>query len=208
MTGIIILAAGESSRLGQPKQLVPWRGQPMLRHAARMAIEAQLGPVIVILGAVDQPCREILHGLDLRIAHNPDWASGMGGSVVAGVKAMAADDLQNVIVMLCDQPFIDSDVMNKLVAKRDESGCEVVASKFGEAMGPPVLFSKNRFATLLTLTGQQGAKAILRAETSLATIDCAEAAQDLDTPDDLRRLTEGDQEAFNPSFSEVQDRVE
>ena len=188
MTGIIILAAGESSRLGQPKQLVEWRGKPLIVHAALVAISAGLGPVAVVLGAADAPCRQALTGLDLHLVHHPGWAEGMGGSIAAGMRTLGPYDLDSVIVMLCDQPHVAPADLNRLIAERLQSGCEIVASSYGETSGPPVLFSKNRFDKLLALTGPNGAKQVFHNGPSLTVVPCPAAEFDIDTPADLALL--------------------
>ncbi len=184
MIGIVLLAAGESSRLGSPKQLLPWSGHTLLRHAALTALEAELGPVVVVLGAHEQDCRVALEGLSLVISHNPDWLSGMGGSIAAGVRALQVNPLEAVIVMLCDQPFVTATTLRDLDAEWRRGGCEVVATRAGETFGPPALFSSNRFHPLLELHGHQGAKSLLREESSSRFIEFPEATLDVDTPQD------------------------
>ena len=188
MTGIIILAAGSSSRLGQPKQLVPWRGIPLIRHAAITAIKARLGPVVVVLGAVEESCREVLEDLDLIITGNLEWESGMGSSISCGVAALASHDsegLENVIVTLCDLPLITPEILQKLSAQRHSERTEVVACHNGTSWAPPILFSRKRFPLLESLTGPEGARSLLRDEPSITSVDCPESNADIDTPDDL-----------------------
>jgi len=185
MTGIIILAAGSSSRLGQPKQLVPWQGIPLIRHAAITAIEANLGPIAIVLGAIVEPCRDALQGLDLIITENPAWESGMGSSIACGMASLTSHDLENVIVTLCDLPLITPAVFGKLLALRLSEKTEVIASHNGNTHAPPILFSKNRFSLLESLTGPEGARSLLRDETSITPMDCPESNADIDTPDDL-----------------------
>ncbi len=185
MTGIIVLAAGSSSRLGQPKQLVTWHGVPLIRHAATTALTADLGPVTIVLGAVTKPCREALLGLELTIAENPAWADGMGGSISAGIRSLSAHKLENVIVTLCDLPLVTPAVFSRLVSLRKTERTEIVACHNGTAFSPPILFSENRFENLRSLSGRDGAKNILKNETSITRLDCPEAAMDIDTPGDL-----------------------
>lgn len=187
MTGIIILAAGSSSRLGQPKQLVPWQGIPLIRHAAITAIEANLGPVAVVLGAVVEPCRNALEGLDLIIAENPAWESGMGSSIACGMASLTSHDLENVIVTLCDLPLLTPAVFRKLLALRLSEKTEVIASHNGNTLAPPILFSQNRFPFLKSLTGPEGARSLLRNKASITAMNCPESNADIDTPADLAK---------------------
>ena len=187
MTGIVLIAAGESRRLGAPKQLLPWAGYTLLRHAALTALEADLGPVAVVLGSNEATCRAALEGLPLEISHNPDWPSGMGGSIAAGVRALQGNSLEAVIVMLCDQPFVTATTLRELKGEWRRGGCEVVATQAGEILGPPALFSSERFHRLLELHGHQGARSILRDDPSLRCIEFPEAAIDVDTAEDWER---------------------
>jgi molybdenum cofactor cytidylyltransferase len=187
MTGIILLAAGASQRLGQPKQLLPWGDSDLLRHAAEIALEADLGPVAVVLGAVDDACRDSLKEMPVQIITNPQWHTGMGSSIAAGMHSLEENGLENVIVMLCDQPFIHAENLRELVSLREQSGCETIASRYNGTLGPPALFSQNRFDQLRALEGKTGAKSILQNETSCMAIDCINAKIDIDTPDDWRR---------------------
>ncbi len=185
MTGIIILAAGSSSRLGQPKQLLPWQGVPLIRHAAHAALAANLGPVVIVLGAVTEPCHQALEGLDLNVTENPAWETGMGSSISCGMRALGSHALENVIITLCDLPLLTPAIFDRLFALRLSEKTEVVAAHNGTTFSPPILFSKNRFTLLSSLTGEEGARSILKNETSVTCLDCPEAEMDIDTPDDL-----------------------
>ncbi len=185
MTGIIVLAAGASTRLGQAKQLVPWQGIPLIRHAALTALNANLGPVTVVLGAVVEPCRDALEGLELTITENKNWETGMGGSIAAGVKSLAAHGLENIIVTLCDQPLVTADDLIRLANMAGSCGPGIVASHNGNSFTPPILFPKNRFAGLASLTGAAGARELLAHEKSVIRFDLPHAKMDIDTPADL-----------------------
>ncbi len=185
MTAILILAAGASTRLGQPKQLVPWKGIPLIRHAALTALNTGLGPVSVVLGAVLGPCRAVLRDLDLAIVENEGWASGMGGSIAAGVGSLATRGLDNVVITLCDQPLVTTDDLVRLSAMADPCGTGIVASHNGRAYTPPILFPENRFAALTSLAGAVGARELIARETSVTRMDLPHAGMDIDTPGDL-----------------------
>lgn len=191
MTAIVILAAGSSSRLGQPKQLVPWEGVPLIRHSAITALKANLGLVIVVLGSSADPCRAALEGLDLIITENKDWDGGMGSSIACGMKALKAANPENVIITLCDLPLITPEIFTDLTALRNSEKTEVVASHNGESHAPPILFSRNRFPVLASLTGHLGARKLLQNETSITSMPCPEARTDIDTPEDLEILWRG-----------------
>jgi len=184
MTGIILLAAGASRRLGQPKQLLPWGESNLLRHSVNVALQANLGPVVIVLGAVD--CRESLKDQPIKMVTNKNWESGMGSSIATGMESLTESGLENIIVMLCDQPFIDAGDLRELVSQRERSGCEIVTSRYDGTLGPPALFSKNRFEHLLLLHGKGGAKSLFENEPSLLPIDSAKARIDIDTSSDWK----------------------
>jgi len=189
-TTIILLAAGASTRLGRPKQLVLWNGEPLLRHSAIVALSARLGPVIVVLGAVERECRESLAGLSLEIVVNTSWAEGMGSSIAAGMIAVQnrVSPLESVIIMLCDQPYVGSSTLRSLCDEQVRTQSAVVASRYCESdgkLGVPALFTSQRFAALARLSGPLGAKQVIASESSPAFIDCPEAISDIDTPDDM-----------------------
>ncbi len=188
MTGIIVLAAGSSSRLGQPKQLVPWKGIPLIRHSAITAISANLGPVTLVLGAVVEPCHHALENLEITIAENSAWESGMGSSIACGMRSFTSHDLENVIITLCDLPLVTPEIYRNLLALRRSEKTEVIASHHGTAYAPPILFSENRFPLLKTLTGPEGARSLLKNENSITSMHCPEAKADVDTPADLERI--------------------
>jgi molybdenum cofactor cytidylyltransferase len=189
-TAIILLAAGASTRLGRPKQLVLWNGEPLLRHSAIVALSARLGSVIVVLGAVERECREVLAGLSLEIVVNTSWAEGMGSSIAAGMIAVqnSVSPLESVIIMLCDQPYVSSATLRSLCDEQRRTRSAVVASRYCEnddTLGVPALFTSARFAALAQLCGALGAKQLIASESSPAFIDCPEAVADIDTPADI-----------------------
>ena len=188
MTGIILLAAGESKRLGRPKQLVTLDGKPLLRRMAEVALQvAPESPFVAVLGAVDEPCRLALEGLEVSIVNNPDWQSGMGGSIAVGLASLPQGELTGVIVMLCDQPRVTSEHLQSVLSA--SSGKNIVATRCDGHLGPPAWFSSEMFPDLLLLSGtQQGAKALIEKEPSIAWIDFPEAAFDIDSPADLLKI--------------------
>jgi molybdenum cofactor cytidylyltransferase len=162
MTGIIILAAGSSSRLGRPKQNLVYKGKTLLQRAIETAIASVCNPVITVLGANANVIWPTIEHYDINVAQNPDWNEGMASSIRAGMGELLKinPSIQSVILMLCDQPFVDTYVINHLImAKSKES---IVVSSYGNATGPPVLFDAIYFQDLLTLKGAEGAKKIVQ----------------------------------------------
>ncbi len=190
-TGIIILAAGESSRMGQPKQLLMHRGRTLLDHAVATAHALSCAPVAVVLGAHAERIRPRLREPRVIVAENPAWREGMGGSLSTGMRALTAAHpaLSAVIVMLCDQPFVTAETLRALVAAHLREDAGIVASEYGDSLGVPALFTRAMFAELLALDGDEGARSVIRAHREhVATVAVPDGAFDVDTPGDYARL--------------------
>ena len=194
--GLVILAAGASTRLGTPKQLLRYQGQTLLRRAAEMALAASCRPVIVVLGAyADSLCAE-LQGLPVRIVENREWEQGMGSSICAGVKELLAlsetePEPEAVLFMLCDQPLVSAQLLNRLIETHRETGRLIVASEYDQTLGVPALFHRSLFSELSRLKGTEGAKQILqRYPAQTLGVPFPEGSVDIDTPADYKRLGE------------------
>jgi molybdenum cofactor cytidylyltransferase len=191
--GAVILAAGASSRMGKSKQLLEYGGQTLVRRAALAAQEAGCNPVVVVTGADAEELEKELHGLDLRTAINPEWESGIGSSIRAGIRAVMEtnDKVTALVFMLCDQPHVTSDVLRGLVTTHRETAREIVASSYGGTFGVPALFGKAFFPELVRLKNDAGAKQVIQRH--LARVHLLPFPQgeiDLDTPADFARLLE------------------
>lgn len=187
MTAIIILAAGESNRLGRPKQLLTFRGESLLRRSTRVAVEAQCGPVIVVLGFAAQKMAPELEGLPVYLVTNQSWKDGMASSLRVGLRAVP-EEADAALLVLCDQPYIDVDILRKLNS-RFEQGATIAACRYRDVTGVPALFSRKFFDELDRLQGDQGARSVLnRHQAEVEVVDCAAAAVDIDTEAEYRRL--------------------
>jgi molybdenum cofactor cytidylyltransferase len=189
--GAVILAAGASTRMGVPKQLLHFGGETMLRRAASVAIEAGCRPVVVVTGANARASREALRGLDVREAENQHWKSGISSSVRVGIEALVTASPQTAatVLMLCDQPFVTREIIARLVAAYRATGRSIVASRYGGSYGVPALFDKIHFAELTTHEGDSGAKQIIRKHLpKVHLLSFPEGEIDIDTPEDLARL--------------------
>lgn len=190
-TGIIILAAGNSSRLGAPKQLLAFEGKSLLR---RITDEASLNPdhqVIVVLGASHETIQDELTGAKVEMVINADWQEGMSASIKTGLKALlqANPDLEQCIITVCDQPFINANVFHELNVLAKETGKGIITTGFAGTWGVPVLFSRRYFAELRSLDGQEGAKKIIKKYLEdMAIFPFAQARFDIDTKEDYYRL--------------------
>jgi molybdenum cofactor cytidylyltransferase len=187
-TAILLLAAGASRRLGHPKQLLTVAGQSLLRRAAEAALATGAGPVVVVLGAHADQLQPELAGLAVVQAPNPDWASGMASSLRVGLAAaeLAQPGLAAALVMLCDQPFVNSQVLGQLLEKSATDGSPIVASRYANGVvGVPIVFAAMCFPALRALTGDQGArKLVAQWPTPVPTVDFPLGQYDVDTPED------------------------
>ncbi|MCW3062697.1 MAG: hypothetical protein JWQ02_4518, partial [Capsulimonas sp.] len=144
--GVVILAAGGSSRLGQPKQLLPYQGRTLLRHAAETAVASGCRPIIAVLGANAESLRGELTGLPVWTVENEEWESGMGSSIAAGVQPLTElEHLDGAIILVADQPLITPEFLRDLVAQFEETLAPVVASEYVGTLGVPALFAETLF---------------------------------------------------------------
>lgn len=191
---VVVLAAGASSRLGTPKQLVRREGEPLVSRAARVANESGARSVIVVTGASSEAVAEALGGARVRLAFNAGWAEGPGTSIRTGIEALLADTSrprdEPAVLMLCDQPFVSPEHLRAL-AEHIARGHAASASDYGGegGFGVPAAFAAELLPELLALSGQQGAKPVLmRHRARLALVPFAGGLADVDTPADLERL--------------------
>ncbi len=189
---VVILAAGGSRRLGEAKQLVPFRGRSLLAHAIATALEADCGPVLVVLGARADALRDEAAGLGARVVENPDWATGLGSSVRAAIAAVEAEvpeaEAEAVLCTVCDQPLVTADLLASMVRAHRE-GRDLVAAAYDGATGVPALFARRFFAELRELPGDSGARRVLaRHAADVHAIPFPGGAVDVDTPADVARL--------------------
>jgi len=190
-TGIIILAAGSSSRFGNTKQLLHFKGKTLLKHTIEEAAEAGAQPVVVVTGAnADEISREIKNE-KVEIVFNKNWEQGMASGIVIGLKKAITSnkELESVIITVCDQPFVSSSLFQQLFQKQNESVKHIVASAYADTIGTPALFTIKYFDALMGLTGDQGAKGLLKKYSEdLATVDFPEGYFDIDTQEDYENL--------------------
>ncbi len=185
----VILAAGGSSRLGRPKQLLPLAGEPLLRHTLRNALAAHLHEVVLVLGRAAEEIAGAVGDLGQRTVVNPGWAQGQSTSLRAGVGAVDPRSAAAVF-LLGDQPQVGPLVIDALVGAFHASGAPVVQARYGASPGNPVLIGRDLFPELLAVTGDRGARDVVRAHGDRAVLVPigGESPRDVDTEDDFRAL--------------------
>jgi molybdenum cofactor cytidylyltransferase len=212
----IVLAAGESTRFGQPKQLLDWHGQPFVRAVAQNALDAGLSPVIVVTGANAGQVGAAVMDLDVKVVRNEDWKSGQGSSIRVGVlslikplpslpeirRQISLDDNKNshvgfggggAIFLLADQPQIPASVIRALVEKHAEGLYPIVAPMVLDRRANPVLFDRATFSDLTTLEGDVGGRAIFhKHRVEYLPWHDDNLLLDVDTPEHYQRLMSSD----------------
>lgn len=187
---IVILAAGPSSRLGQPKQLIKWQGEPLLRLMVQIALQTSAGHIVVVLGAHAEKIIHILDGKPVHVTINTQWPDGIGSSIRHAVRIIKQNfaHTKAVIFMVCDQPFLTTEHLQKLINHYLSYGSPIIASFYNGIAGVPALFDKAFFNKLLQLKPDEGAGKIIRSSLQTAFIDFPEGKFDIDTSADLREL--------------------
>ncbi len=190
MTALIILAAGASSRLGFPKQTLLYKGRTLLEIAIEAGLKSKCQPVKVVLGANLDKIEPGLQDYPINIIHNPDWETGMGSSIALAIKEIQNNaDITQAVIMLCDQPFVTSRLIDSLLYKQQETNKKIIACTYKDTIGVPVLFNRSLFGELILLHGQEGAKRILNAHANdVATIPFERGGIDIDTVADYEAL--------------------
>lgn len=188
MIAAVVLAAGASTRLGRPKQLLSAGGQSLVKRAVACCVGARCHPVVVVLGADAELVGRELEDTIARPALNEDWREGMASSVRTGVEALPVD-VEATILLVCDQPRISPEILEKLRDAYDRTPGRIVACEYSGTLGGPALFHRDRFSELLQLRGEDGAKPILlRHAAEIVRVPWPDGAVDIDRLEDLEGL--------------------
>jgi 4-nitrophenyl phosphatase len=188
----VVLAAGGSTRFGQPKQLLDWNGIPLVAHVADVALEAGLAPVVVVLGHAAEEVRAALAGRPVHIATNWRWEDGLSTSVQTGLSALPPDT-DAAVFLQCDQPRVTPGLLRQVIARFRETGAPIVCPVHQGQRASPTLIARPFFRELAGVTGDQGGRAlILRHPDAVETVevDDPDLLADVDTPEEYARLRE------------------
>lgn len=195
--GVVILAAGESSRLGSPKQLLPFEGQTMIQYVVKTAVDSKAKRVIVVLGAKADSIAANIDNKRATVVINDSWQEGMGASIRTGInKLVEVDpDTEGAILMVCDQPEVTSQLINDLIGTHRQTGKPIITCSYADTFGPPTFFHRKIFPDLLQLKGDVGARKILQQHVrDVETIAFPGGHRDIDTKADYEALTKGTRE--------------
>jgi molybdenum cofactor cytidylyltransferase len=191
-TGIIILAAGASKRLGTPKQQLTYQNKSLLLNAVHTASHSGAKHIVVVLGAFATQIKQALTSEKVHTVTNPNWPDGMGTSIQTGMQHLlqVAPDIHNALLLVCDQPFVTPTLLQELHKLKSSSGKQLAACSYADTFGTPALFDKSFFPSLLELSGQDGARKILRQHLQdTATLPFPQGHIDIDTNSDYDLLT-------------------
>jgi len=189
---LLLLAAGASTRMGRPKQLLPYHGRTLLRHAAETAVVAGCAPIVLVTGALHDELLAEIVGLPILAVHNSDWETGMASSIRAGLAAVAAAAPRAVLVMLTDQPLVTPELLRQLIVQQQATQAPIVAAAYGETLGVPAIFDKSLLPELLKLQGAQGAgRLIARLGAAVGQVAFPAGLLDVDTPAQYTALLQG-----------------
>ena len=190
----VILSAGESSRMGKPKALLPVEGQTFIEKIVTVFRMTQVEKILVVLGRHVEEIRPKLTQLPVQVVVNEDYRKGQLSSLQAAIRALEGEDVDAILVHLVDHPFLDSGLVDQMIRRFRETKKLIVVPRYQDRRGHPVLFSSKLFPELLAASLDVGAKEVVRAHTS-DTLEIETAAAgvviDIDTPDEYRRHVEG-----------------
>lgn len=190
-TAIVILAAGDSSRMGRPKQLLKFNGQTLLNTVIIESLKTIFRPVVVVLGAYAVEIQQASANPDVIYSVNKDWENGMSSSISLGLKVALENNpkIEDVIITVADQAHISWEIFEELRSKQEKSQKNIVASAYAQTTGTPALFNKKYFEELLTLNGAKGAKSLIKQYVEDTTTIPFELGHiDIDTETDYNNL--------------------
>ena len=175
--------------MGEPKQLLKINGQSLIRKTVLTALATEGKSIVVVLGNAFEKVRQEISDLDIKIIQNGDWEKGMAGSLRIGATEImdTAPHLKAVLILLCDQPLLDAEYLQKLYQEFKIKGKQAIASKYGEVKGVPAIFDFQLLKRFNDTAGDFGARHLIQElakKEELAVLDFSDGAIDLDTPED------------------------
>lgn len=191
--GAVVLAAGTSSRLGRPKQLLQLAQKPVFRYPVDLAVKSGLSPVTIVAGGLVHDLSRHLSGVPAQLVYNPEYQTGMASSLRTGLMSLPGH-LEAVVVFLADQPLIPERVVHDLVTiylSNRQKGCQIVRPIYAGVPGHPVLFDSKMFPKLATLTGDTGARTLFKAhQAQICQVEYENDAfgMDIDTEEDWSKI--------------------
>nr|WP_299242867.1 nucleotidyltransferase family protein [uncultured Aquimarina sp.] len=186
------MAAGSSSRLGSPKQLLPWKNTSLIANEVEKSLKLKRLVTVVVLGAHFEIIQKEIKHFPVEILYNKNWKSGMGASISFGIRHILNDDIlyDAVLISLIDQPFIDEVHFGKLISEFDKNQNTIITTGMKDRMGVPAIFPRGYFEELLALNEDYGARMIIKNNMNqIITVDGKDMTDDIDTIEQYRVLS-------------------
>ena len=181
---ILILAAGDSTRMGSPKQLLPLGDKTMIGCAIENALQSQANKVFCVLGANSEKINPSIENYDIETILNSNYKKGLSSSIVKGIETLQAAAFDAVLIMLADQPNVTTEYINTLIDAYRENPKNIITSKYSKTHGVPAVFPRKLYNQLQQLKGDKGAKTFLNASKNIIGIDTNQPLIDIDTQED------------------------
>lgn len=188
---LLILAAGESSRMGQPKQLLPWKGSTLLEHSIQQALKSQADDVYVVLGAHYSQTYPLCNKYQVNTLNNTEWSLDLGHSIRFGIESIKSKMYDGALLILADQPQVSSKYLNTFITtfKSLKSTESILATAYPDNLGIPILFGNQHFNKFINNTSTKGGKSILKKYgEQVKRIQPHSPLEDIDTLEDYQRL--------------------
>ncbi len=188
---IVILAAGNSTRMGKPKLLLKFKGKTLVSIAASAAAGTGCKNIFIVTGASHPETSNELEATDFRLVYNKDWQDGISSSIKLGLAAVLEHkpSTEWILYMVADQPYINAEILSAIISMSAHTDKKIIASAYGGTLGTPAMFEASIFSELQNLSGDQGARSIIITNrNSVASIIFEEGKTDIDTPVDYEQL--------------------
>lgn len=188
----IVLAAGESKRMGRTKQLLSFGTSTILEHVVDNLLRSKVGEVVVVLGHESGRIKARFEGAPIKLALNPDYQQGMSTSITCGIMAISPES-RACLIALGDQPLIRSEVVDRLISAYEEGGKGIIVPVYGDMAGHPVIFDMKYREALLSLTGDTGGKTVISAhpeDVRQVEVETASVIYDIDKWEDYQKQLE------------------
>ena len=189
---VLLLAAGSSSRMGVPKQLLKWNNSTLLQHTINTVKQIKKDEVVLVLGANFQDIKSKIDTTELTVIYNENWEKGLGNSIACGINQIikSVQQIDNVLIMLADQPLIDSNYLNEMIETQLLNPDKIICTSYqNKRLGVPAIFNKIYFKELSELNHDKGAKDLLNKNSdNILFLDGTYVISDIDTMEDYEAL--------------------
>jgi molybdenum cofactor cytidylyltransferase len=187
----VILAAGDSKRMGKPKQLLPWGKHTLIEHAIEQHLNSKVSEIYVVLGANLEKIKNQMKDYPVKILENKTWESGLSTSIVTAAHHIKQEKVEagGILIALADQPLLDADYLNTLLQIFNKNPNKIAATAYEKKCGVPAIFPISYLDALSELSGDKGASQLIHAEKShMIVVNSGDKTSDIDTPEVYHQL--------------------